>query len=68
VPFHPDHERRGIGRALLAPTCNLLSEHGHKTAWLTTEPNTRAERFYLSDGWSEIRRDADGQIVFEKRL
>jgi hypothetical protein len=45
-----------------------LRAHGHTKAWLTTEPNTRAERFYLSDGWSEARRDADGQIVFEKML
>ena len=64
----PLYEGRGVGRALFAPACNVLREDGHKTAWLTTEPDTRAERFYRADGWIEARRDADGQIVFEKRL
>src|SRR5215813_7752095 len=47
----PAHERRGIGRALFAAACETLRCHGHRTAMLTTEPGTRAERFYRSSGW-----------------
>jgi ribosomal protein S18 acetylase RimI-like enzyme len=65
---HPDYERRGIGRALLPLACGALKERGHDTAVLTTEAGTRAERFYRIDGWTEVGRQKDGQIVFQKSL
>jgi GNAT superfamily N-acetyltransferase len=65
---HPAYERRGIGRALLPLACEVLRAGGHATAKLTTEPATRAERFYRMDGWIEIGRQDDGQIVFQKSL
>jgi hypothetical protein len=40
----------------------------HRTAKLTTDPGTRAERFYRMDGWTEIGRRQDGQIIFQKAL
>jgi GNAT superfamily N-acetyltransferase len=65
---HPSHERRGIGRALLPLACDILSDAGHVTATLTTDPATRAEKFYRMNGWTEIGRQDDGQIVFRKSL
>jgi GNAT superfamily N-acetyltransferase len=65
---HPSHEGRGIGRALLPMACQILRDGGHVIATLTTEAGTRAERFYRLDGWTEIGREDDGQIVFRKAL
>jgi GNAT superfamily N-acetyltransferase len=65
---HPSYEGRGIGRALLSLACNILKESGHSTAALTTEAGTRAEGFYRTDGWTEIGRKEDGQIIFQKIL
>jgi GNAT superfamily N-acetyltransferase len=65
---HPAYEGRGIGRALLPLACDVLREAGHATAVLTTDPGTRAERYYRTDGWTEVGRQDDGQIVFRKSL
>ena len=35
---------------------------------LTTEAGTRAEHFYRTDGWTEVGRKEDGQIIFQKSL
>jgi GNAT superfamily N-acetyltransferase len=64
----PSYERRGIGRALLPFACEVLKESGHATAILTTEAGTRAERFYRTDGWTEVGRKEDGQIMFQRSL
>ncbi|MGW9945880.1 hypothetical protein J2W92_001195 [Rhizobium leguminosarum] len=42
----PGFERKGIGSILLAEACACLKSAGIERAWLTTDPNTRAERFY----------------------
>jgi GNAT superfamily N-acetyltransferase len=65
---HPDYEGRGIARALLPLACEDLRIAGHTVATLTTDPGSRAERFYRADGWSETGRQDDGQIIFQKRL
>ena len=65
---HPFYEGRGIGRALLPLACETLRASGHATATLTTETATRAERFYRADGWTEVARQDDGQIIFQKSL
>jgi GNAT superfamily N-acetyltransferase len=64
----PLYERRGIGRALLPLACDILKASGHATAVLTTQAGTRAERFYRADGWTEVGRQEDGQIIFQKSL
>lgn len=66
--IHPDYEGRGIGRVLLPKACEDLQAAGFSAATLTTGPGTRAERFYRTDGWQEIGRQADGQIIFRKPL
>ncbi|WP_246621744.1 GNAT family N-acetyltransferase [Rhizobium laguerreae] len=47
----PGFEGKGIGSVLFREACNVLKAAGVHRAWLTTDPNTKAERFYRnSDG------------------
>jgi ribosomal protein S18 acetylase RimI-like enzyme len=64
----PAYEGRGIGRKLLPLAFETLRKAGYQCATLTTEPSTRAERFYRRDGWIEIGRENDGQIIFRKEI
>ncbi len=64
----PAYEGRGIGRKLLPLACETLREAGYRSATLITEPSTRAEKFYRRDGWIEIGRETDGQIIFRKEI
>jgi GNAT superfamily N-acetyltransferase len=48
---HPDHESRSHGKNLHSAMVNWLWSLGHTRLWLTTDPGTRAEQFYLSHGW-----------------
>ena len=64
----PAYEGRGIGQKLLPLACQTLKAAGYETATLATAPATRAERFYRRDGWTEIGRRKDGQIIFRKEI
>jgi GNAT superfamily N-acetyltransferase len=64
----PAHEGKGIGRALLNRACDALGEAGHRTATLSTDPGTRAERHYRAAGWAVIGENAKGELVFQKAL
>jgi len=64
----PGHEGKGIGRALLDRCCNALREAGHKTAVLSTEPGTLAERHYRAAGWTEAGTSPRGDLIFRKAL
>lgn len=66
--IHPDYEGRGLGRALLPLACEDVRAAGFAAATLTTGPGTRAERFYRANGWEEIGRQDDGEIIFRKVL
>lgn len=66
--IHPDWEGRGLGRALLPLACEDLRAAGFAVARLTTGAGTRAERFYRENGWEEIGRQDDGEIIFQKPL
>jgi GNAT superfamily N-acetyltransferase len=59
----PDHEGRGIGRALLARACDVLRQDGHRIAWLTTDPGSRAEGFYRAAGWKVIGTSLRGEAI-----
>jgi GNAT superfamily N-acetyltransferase len=64
----PDHEGRGIGRALLKRACDVLCEAGHRTATLSTESGSRADRFYREAGWTALHIDKRGEQVFSLDL
>ena len=64
----PGCEGRGIGRALIESACEVLRAAGHRRAILGTEPGTRAESFYLRNGWTRIGVRPNGETAFEKAL
>jgi len=60
-------EGRGIGRLLLARACVVLQEAGFARMWLTTDPGTRAEKFYRVAGWQAVGRKGS-ELLFEKDI
>ncbi len=61
----PEHEGHGIGRTLHDTMVEWLFRAGPGTIWLTTEPGTRAERFYVAAGWRRIGMEGNGEVRFE---
>jgi GNAT superfamily N-acetyltransferase len=61
----PGHEGRGIGQALFAVACGALVQAGFRTLTLSTDPDTRAARFYRAAGWREAGRTPEGELIFE---
>jgi len=64
----PEFEGRGIGQALIAAACKSVAAAGHRVAKLSTDPGTRAERFYLRNGWHPDGYTERGEVVFVKEL
>jgi len=64
----PAHEGRGIGRALFAKALDSLREAGHRTGSLTTQPGSRADRFYQKAGWKVMGTTDRGERIFEGEL
>ncbi len=62
---HPDHEGRGYGKALHSAVVAWLWSLGHKRIWLATAGGTRAERFYVSQGWQPCGTVPGGDIRLE---
>ena len=62
---HPEHEGRGYGRQLHDTVVNWLWTTGLQRLWLTTEPGTRAQRFYDAAGWQLLVTTAGGELRFE---
>lgn len=63
---HPDFERRGYGRMLHDAMVDWCWDQGSARLWLTTDPGTRADGFYLTAGWTPVGRTADNEILFER--
>ena len=63
--IHPLFEGRGIGKILHDKMMNWYFEKNKKPAWLSTSPNTRAEKFYRMAGWKETGVHGNGEIKFE---
>ena len=52
VNVEPDHQGRGVGRALVDAAVESLRAHGHSSAVLwVTDANSRARGFYEHLGW-----------------
>ena len=62
---HPEHESRGYGRQLHDTMVNWLWSTGLQRVWLTTEPGTRAQRFYETAGWRLVGTTAGGEARYE---
>jgi GNAT superfamily N-acetyltransferase len=62
---HPDHERRGHGRRLHDAMVAWLWSRGLERLWLTTQPGTRAEKFYAAAGWVRTGLTSRGETRFE---
>ena len=61
----PAHEGRGFGRQLHDEMVRWMWDQGLDRLWLTTESETRAERFYRAAGWHCAGRTASGELRFE---
>ncbi len=60
VSTHPDHRRRGLGRALVFYGLTQLRALGAETAWVISMFNNPAStRLYESCGMAVVRRDYD---------
>lgn len=62
----PLQERQGFGRRLHDEMLRWLWSCGLERLWLTTEPGTRAERFYISAGWQRRGLLPSGEVLFEQ--
>ena len=61
----PEHERPGYGRQLHDAMVGWLWSAGLRSLWLTTEPGTRAQRFYEAAGWQLMGTTAGGEVRYE---
>jgi GNAT superfamily N-acetyltransferase len=62
---HPNHEQRGIGRKLQEAMIAWLFQEGVTRLWLSTDPNTRAQKFYEASGWRFVRMLSDREAMYE---
>jgi GNAT superfamily N-acetyltransferase len=62
---HPEHEGRGHGRRLHDTMVSWLWDAGLHRLWLTTEPGTRAQRFYEAAGWRSTGTTTGGEVRYE---
>lgn len=63
----PESEGRGYGRQLHDATIEWLFAAGADRLWLTTEPGTRAQRFYETAGWNLVGTTDQGELRYEKQ-
>jgi GNAT superfamily N-acetyltransferase len=63
----PGFEGRGFGRQLHDEMVAWLWQQGHERLWLTTDPGTRAQRFYAAAGWRIVGPGTHGEVRLELR-
>ena len=61
----PPFERRGAARLLFQAALFWYFKQTQTTIWLSTEPGTRAEQFYLAFGFSAVITTYSGEQRFE---
>ena len=64
----PEYEGRGISWALLSMACETLGNAGYTVANLSTAAGTRAERFYMENGWTLVNKNGRGEVLLNKPL
>ena len=63
--IHPDFESRGIGKKLHQIMLDWYFVQTDEKVWLGTAPDSRAERFYRMQGWTEVGKHGKDEIKFE---
>ena len=61
----PGFDKKGIGKKLHDDMLDWYFSQTDSTIWLSTAPNTRAEKFYRKAGWKEVGMHGKGEIKFE---
>lgn len=61
----PKHEGEGHGRRLHDAMVTWLFAQGLERLWLSTDPGTRAQRFYEAAGWRCIGKTKWGEAGYE---
>jgi GNAT superfamily N-acetyltransferase len=62
---HPDFEVKGVGKKLHNLMLDWYFNQQKENVWLSTTPNTRAEKFYRLQGWRETGIYGKDEIKFE---
>ena len=62
---HPEFEKKGIGKELHNIMLKWYFNQTKETVWLSTAPNTRAEKFYRKAGWKDVGKHGKSEIKFE---
>jgi GNAT superfamily N-acetyltransferase len=65
---HPEQEKKGIGKMLMDQLIDWAKEHELGEIWLSTDRNTRAEKFYTEGGWTKTGLLPNGEAKFELQL
>jgi GNAT superfamily N-acetyltransferase len=60
----PEFEGCGVGKSLLKLAVDWLFEIGAARVILSTEANTRADRFYLAQGWTRGEMKDDVEVKY----
>jgi GNAT superfamily N-acetyltransferase len=61
----PEFEKKGIGQKLHKIMMDWYFSQTKETVWLGTDINTRAEKFYIKAGWTEVGLHGLTEIKFE---
>lgn len=61
----PEYEGQGVGKVLHDTMLEWYFGTGATVIWLSTDPGTRAERFYQRAGWRFIEILPDGEARYE---
>ena len=61
----PEFESQGVGKALLNKLMARAQSLGLTSLVLTTTPDTRAEQFYVRQGWQKKGAAPNGEIKLE---
>jgi len=62
---HPEQEAHGIGSLLHDAAVGWLWSRGATQIWLSTDPGTRAEKFYRDRGWRQTSQLDNGEIKLQ---